>query len=68
MKYDVFYKPDSNGNMSFDNDRKLPEPDDQIAYAHNVNGDGHYVIPAHGEWLIVTRKTALGRSFMNKEG
>jgi hypothetical protein len=54
--YDVFFF-----GSSFDRNRFLPQPADHIAYAHNTNGEGEYLIPYCACWVEVDRLTALSR-------
>lgn len=55
--YQVFYF-----GHAFDSDRRLPAPSNDIAYAHNSNGAGEYLIPAASQWIEVTRDEALKRA------
>ena len=56
--YQVYYR-----GVAFDQSRPLPKlPDPDIAYAHNTNGEGEYLIPSGSSWVEVDRETALARN------
>lgn len=55
--YDVYYF-----GSSFDRNRRLPDPNKDIAYAHNTNAEGEYLIPSGNEWIEVSRSEATKRA------
>lgn len=61
MRYDVFYfQPADGDGRRMDSAIGLPDPTDDIRYAHNLV-NGNYLIPKDGEWVRVMRAEALAR-------